>query len=82
MAAQEWEPSQEGADQTIADEPMLRWFRYDHLRPEFQEMPALYSALARTVCVRLPRSPERTVALRKLLESKDAATRCTVALSD
>lgn len=82
MSMIERQLSQEEIDAAIADEPLMRWFRYDHLRPELQKMPAFYSSLARTVCVQLPRSPERTVALRKLLESKDAATRCAVDLTD
>lgn len=63
------------------DEPMLRFFRYGHLsQPEMRAVSAQFAGLARVVCERLPRSPERTVALRKLLEAKDAAVRCVVDL--
>lgn len=57
-------------------EPMLRFFRYDHLREGLmRETSQWFSVLATRLVVILPRSPERTVALRKLLESKDAAVR-------
>lgn len=57
-------------------EPMLRFFRYEHLRHGLmRETSRQFSALAAALTLTLPRSPERTVALRKLLESKDAAVR-------
>lgn len=59
-------------------EPMLRWFDYAHLPEHLQAISANFANLARSLCARLPRSPERTVALRKLLESKDAAVRAAV----
>lgn len=64
---------------TAPDEPMLRWFEYDHL-PEgpLRTTSAQFAALAYTVTEALPRTPERTVALRKLLEAKDAAVRCAL----
>lgn len=55
---------------------MLRWFEFDHLRAgPLRDTSALFHALAHDLVARLPRTPERTVALRKLLESKDAAVR-------
>lgn len=61
------------------DEPMLRFFTYEHLRDErLRETSKLFAELASQLCSDLPRSPERTVALRKLLESKDAAVRAAV----
>ena len=38
-------------------------------------MSAPFCKLAADIVERLPRNPERTVALRKLLESKDCAVR-------
>lgn len=61
------------------DEPMLRFFTYEHLRDErLPKTSRRFAELASQLCSELPRSPERTVALRKLLESKDAAVRATV----
>lgn len=64
---------------STGDDPLLRWFNADHLRPELQTVVNVYRELARGMVIHLPASAERTVALRKLLESKDAAVRATVA---
>lgn len=58
-------------------DPMLKWFAFKHLPPKLQGVSALFCELALTICA-LPRSAERTVALRKLLESKDAAVRAAL----
>lgn len=61
------------------DEPMLRFFTYTHLRDaHLRTTSKQFADLATQLCIDLPRSPERTVALRKLLESKDAAVRAAV----
>lgn len=60
-------------------EPMLRWFKYEHLTtPELAEVSKLFSVLAHGLVLKIPRSAERTVALRKLLEGKDAAVRAMI----
>lgn len=60
-------------------EPMLKFFGYDHLQnADLRETSRLFSELANTLVLRLPRTPERTVALRKILEGKDAAVRAVV----
>ena len=56
-------------------EPMLRWFEFDHLPEHLQEVSEPFCNLARHIVLVLPRNPERTVALRKLLEAKDCAVR-------
>lgn len=56
-------------------DPLLQFFAYDHLRPELQEHSKPFGDLAKHLCETLPRNPERTVALRKLLEAKDCAVR-------
>jgi len=56
-------------------EPILQFFRYDHLPAHLQDVSRPFGDLAITVVDTLPRNPERTVALRKLLEAKDAAVR-------
>jgi len=59
---------------SVPDEPMLQFFAYDHLPPNLQAVSAPFRELAQTI-VTLPRNPERTAALRKLLEAKDCAVR-------
>lgn len=63
----------------VGDEPLLRYLDHEHL-PEgsLKETSRLFAVVARKVVEDLPRSPERTVALRKLLESKDAAVRAAL----
>lgn len=59
-------------------EPMLQFFEYKHLPEHLQDVSASFAALAETMVNRLPRNPERTVALRKLLEAKDCAVRAVL----
>ena len=60
------------------DDPLLRWFDYMHLPPHLQTVSGLFCGIATNICNQLPRSAERTVSLRKLLEAKDAAVRAAV----
>ncbi len=55
-------------------EPMLQFFRYAHLPQHLQEISRPFCDLAYYLLI-LPRNPERTTALRKLLEAKDCAVR-------
>ncbi|GMV44371.1 MAG: hypothetical protein AMXMBFR64_60870 [Myxococcales bacterium] len=59
----------------LADEPMLQWFEYAHLPSKLQDVSKPFAELAIRIVATLPRNPERTVALRKLLEAKDCAVR-------
>lgn len=59
-------------------EPILQFFKFDHLPPRLALVSERFSALAHDMVTMLPRNPERTVALRKLLEAKDAAVRAAV----
>ena len=59
-------------------EPMLRWFATDHLPAHLQPFSQAFADLATQLATNLPRSPERTVALRKLLEAKDAGVRAAL----
>lgn len=59
-------------------DPILQFFRYEHLPAHLQEISKPYGVLAQSIVAGLPRNPERTVALRKLLESKDAAVRAAI----
>jgi hypothetical protein len=56
-------------------EPLLQFFAYSHLRADLQPISRPFCDLAVTLVDTLPRNPERTVSLRKLLEAKDAAVR-------
>lgn len=56
-------------------EPIAQFFAYKHLPPHLQNVSKPFGDLAATIITTLPRNPERTVALRKLLEAKDAAVR-------
>lgn len=71
------------------EEPMLQFFAYAHLSLELQLISKPFYHLAYAMCFGdnnaeagtctfgppLPRNPERTTALRKLLEAKDCAVR-------
>ena len=56
-------------------EPIIQFFAFAHLPPHLQEVSRPFGEMAEKIVATLPRNPERTVALRKLLESKDAAVR-------
>lgn len=60
-------------------EPILQFFEFKHLPNELQLVSSRFHRLALELIEALPRNPERTVALRKLLESKDAAVRAKLA---
>jgi hypothetical protein len=65
--------------QLIASDPILTYFEYEHLPPKLQKISKEFHSMAWDVIIaNIPRSPERTVALRKLLESKDAAVRASL----
>jgi hypothetical protein len=57
------------------DDRMLKWFEWRHLPDGLRETSAKFGELAKEICGELSPGPERTVALRKLLEAKDAAVR-------
>jgi hypothetical protein len=56
-------------------EHIIQFFAYEHLPANLQTVSKPFCDLAQVVVETLPRNPERTVALRKLLEAKDAAVR-------
>ena len=57
---------------------LLRYFKYSHLPERLQVVSAEFHRLAHHLVDVLPAGPEQTVALRKLLESKDAAVRAAL----
>ena len=66
---------QEFTEDEISQDHILRYFHYAHLPDVLKAASAPFCALARNIIDGTPRNPERTVALRKLLEAKDAAVR-------
>lgn len=64
-----------GGKTSEPQEYLLQFFAYSHLPPHLQTISASFGMLADSVCASLPKNPERTTALRKLLEAKDCAVR-------
>ncbi len=60
------------------EDRMMKWFQYSHLPEKLQAVSKPFFLLADGICQDVQAGPERTVALRKLLESKDAAVRAAV----
>lgn len=58
-----------------AHESILQFFAFEHLPEHLQEVSRPFFGLASLIVATLPHNPERTVAMRKLLEAKDAAVR-------
>ena len=58
---------------------IMQFFAYSHLPPALREVSKPFCDQASRMIETLPRNPERSVALRKLLESKDAAVRAFIA---
>lgn len=54
---------------------LLKYFAYEHLPSDLRELSKLYHDMAVRMSDRLPDGSEKTVAIRKLLEAKDAAVR-------
>ena len=59
----------------MEEERMMKWFEFGHLPPHLQEVSSPFHQLATIIATNIQKGPERTVALRKLLEAKDAAVR-------
>jgi hypothetical protein len=63
----------------VATDPILQYFSFEHLhRDDLKQVSSKFHALANDLASTLPRNAERTVALRKLLEAKDAAVRAAI----
>jgi hypothetical protein len=60
-------------------EHIMQFFAHAHLPPHLAEVSRPFADLAESIVATLPRNPERTVSLRKLLEAKDAAVRAKLA---
>jgi hypothetical protein len=57
------------------EDRMMQFFAYEHLQEHLQAVSKPFGELAKQIVETLPSNPERTVALRKLLEAKDCAVR-------
>lgn len=68
-------------DDLIKIDPILEYFNYLHLREGvLRDTSQQFAELAYEMAVKLPRSAERIVVFRKLLEAKDAAVRSALPL--
>ena len=65
-------------DLELAQNPILRYFHYEHLPEQLAQHSRPFCELALRIVRTLPSNAERSVALRKLLEAKDAAVRANV----
>lgn len=61
---------------------ILSYFAYAHLPEKLQFASKPFCELAVWTDVNLPAGPEKSTALRKLLEAKDAAVRAALDLED
>lgn len=57
---------------------LLQFFEYKHLPENLQKVSAPFGELAKQIVEILPSNPERSTALRKLLEAKDCAVRANI----
>jgi hypothetical protein len=69
---------EEFSEAQVTLDPVLHFFHYSHLPPALQATSRAFFLLAAHVINTVPRNAERTVALRKLLEAKDAAVRANL----
>lgn len=70
--------SNENTPVTPGEEPIMKYFKYEHLPPYLAAASKQFHDLAWHIAGSTPPSAERSVALRKLLESKDAAVRALI----
>lgn len=60
------------------EDRMMKWFAFEHLPEHLKVVSIKFYEVACSMCALVKAGPERTVALRKLLEAKDAAVRATL----
>lgn len=65
-------------EEQLTTDPILKFFGYEHLPHKLQQYSAPFADVAEWIVAHVPRNAERTVALRKLLEAKDAAVRAAL----
>ena len=59
----------------MARDRMMQWFTHEHLPEHLASVSKPFCELAEHMVKTLPQNPERTAALRKLVEAKDCAVR-------
>jgi hypothetical protein len=59
-------------------EYLEQFFAYEHLPVHMQAVSKPFGEMAKQIIETCPQNPERTVALRKLLEAKDCAVRSLI----
>jgi hypothetical protein len=57
---------------------LMQFFSYSHLSAPMQAVSRPFCELAEKLSAELPENPEKTTALRKLLEAKDCAVRAWI----
>lgn len=57
---------------------LMQFFEYSHLPEHLQKISKPFGELATFIESTLPDNPEKTTALRKLLEAKDCAVRANI----
>ncbi len=62
----------------MTEPPIIRFFEFDHLPEPLQRVSRPFRILALVILEVTEPSAEQSVALRKLLESKDAAVRAAL----
>lgn len=72
------EPNDNQIPASVPKDRMLQFFAFAHLPPHLQEVSKPFHDLAHHIVNTLPANPERTVALRKLVEAKDCAVRALI----
>jgi len=55
--------------------PIMKYFSYEHLPKNLQEISKPIGEMARDLDEKLPDGPEKSAGLRKLLEAKDCFVR-------
>ena len=58
---------------------VMQFFKFEHLPAHLREVSQPFGELAAWLVLHCPHNPELTVALRKLLEGRDAAVRAVIA---
>lgn len=57
---------------------MLKYFAFDHLPEHLKIISAPFATMAQKIIDTVPPGPERTMGMRKLLESKDCCVRAAL----
>ena len=65
-------------EQSREESPLIKFFNFSHLPEHLQKISSQFHTLAVWIDYNLPNGAEKTVALRKLLESKDCAVRTSL----